>query len=80
MNKKKKEIIALIIFLIALISFIVCASAITTPKRYELGANWGAFTEEKKDSILQSVFRKIQKRFQNMLTIKNVVLIYRKII
>ncbi len=51
MNKKKKEIIALIIFLIALISFIVCASAITTPKRYELGANWGAFTEEKKDSM-----------------------------
>ena len=36
--------------------------------------------EGKKDSILQSVFRKIQKRFQNMLTIKNVVLIYRKIL
>ena len=27
--------------------------------------------EGKKDSILQSVFRKIQKRFQNMLTIKD---------
>ena len=26
--------------------------------------------EGKKDSILQSVFRKIQKKFQNMLTIK----------
>lgn len=51
MARKKKEIIALIVFLLALISFIVCASAITMPKRYELGANWGAFIEEEQDSM-----------------------------
>ena len=51
MKKSKKEFIALIVFLIALISFIVCASSITMPKRYELGANWGAFTEEESNSM-----------------------------
>ena len=51
MSRKKKEIIAASVFIIALISFIICASSITMPKRYDLGANWGAFTAEEPDSM-----------------------------
>jgi len=47
----KKKIIVFIVFLLALIAFIVSASSIVMPKRYDLGANWGAFDAEKENTM-----------------------------
>ncbi|MDO4581769.1 MAG: hypothetical protein Q4B96_04195 [Bacillota bacterium] len=46
-----KNIIALLLFAGTLLAFVVCASNIVMPKRYELGANWGAFTAEEPNSM-----------------------------
>lgn len=46
-----KNIIAFGLFLAALLSFVVYSSRIVTPKRYEYGANFGAFAQEEKDSF-----------------------------
>lgn len=51
MQGKKKSILPISVFLLALLLFIVCASNILMPKRYELGANWGAFTAEEANSM-----------------------------
>ena len=51
MKKKLKNIIVICVFLSVLIGFIAAAGNVTMPKRYEYGANWGAFRQEQQDSF-----------------------------
>lgn len=51
MTKKQKELLAALLFLLALAALLFFGGRVLKPKQADFGSNWGPFLEEERDSI-----------------------------